>query len=139
LSTILAYLEYVTDDWKKTMARHDAQRKIREEEERVILEARQKEQLEREKFRNLLRDANRWHQAEIMSEYIHEVEVKAINRNSVSENLMGWIRWAIEKVDKYDPLINKFADYWVGIDKYQPLNSQNFRKEISSIMYNNIL
>jgi hypothetical protein len=107
LSTILAYLEYVTDDWKKTMAWHDAQRKVREEEEKVMLEARKREQEERDKFRKLVRDANRWHQAVILRDYINAVDIIANKNNVETENLKGWINWARKKVEAFDPLFYK--------------------------------
>jgi chromosome condensin MukBEF ATPase and DNA-binding subunit MukB len=88
------------------MAKHDADRKVREEEERVILEARKIEQLERDKFRQLLRDANRWHQARILRNFIQAIELRDSEMNNTTEIIHEWITWAKSKVESFDPLVN---------------------------------
>lgn len=111
LSSVLADLEYRHEYINKIWAENDARKKIEEEKERVILLARKKEQLEKEKFQKLLRDANRWHQAKIMREFIIAVEVKAHDLTNVFENKHEWIAWAKNKIELYDPLGRDLTTY----------------------------
>jgi hypothetical protein len=74
LSKVLAYLEYLADYWKQIHIKNDLDRKEREEREKRMQEIRDREERKQKKFDKLLHDANKWHQAKILREFITEVE-----------------------------------------------------------------
>jgi hypothetical protein len=114
LSAVLADLEYRRESLLKIWAENDARKKIEEEKERLILEAKKKEQFEKQKFRELLRDANRWHQAKILRDYIDETENQLNEVNDMSQDFQDWINWAKNKTDLYDPIINGELEYFIN-------------------------
>ena len=75
---------------------YERKRKIEEE-----LEA--KRNFELIEFKGLFKKANRWHQAEILRKYIAEVEIKAKEKNSLTNDVLKWLEWANNKVEWYDP------------------------------------
>jgi hypothetical protein len=75
---------------------YERKRKIEEE-----LEA--KRNFELIEFKGLFKKANRWHQAEILRKYIAEVEIKAKENNSLTDDVLKWLEWANNKVEWYDP------------------------------------
>lgn len=79
---------------------YERKRKIEEE-----LEA--KRTFELIEFKGLFKKANRWHQAEILRKYIAEVEIKAKENNSLTEEVVNWLKWANDKVEWYDPFTEK--------------------------------
>lgn len=85
------------ETWHKE---YERKRKIEEE-----LEA--KRNFELIEFKGLFKKANRWHQAEILRKYIAEVEIKAKENNSLTEEVVNWLKWANVKVEWYDPFTEK--------------------------------
>ncbi|MEP2280145.1 hypothetical protein [Maribacter sp.] len=65
----------------------------------------QERELEIKKFNDLVDNANRWQQAQIIRNYINTVEKKMKSDNEDQEEICNWIKWAKEKVDLYDPLM----------------------------------
>jgi hypothetical protein len=83
-------------------------RHIEYERERKIEEDLEiKRNFELKEFKGLFQKANRWHQAEILRKYIAEVENKAKINNSLTEEVINWLKWANEKVEWYDPFTEK--------------------------------
>jgi hypothetical protein len=79
---------------------YERKRKIEED-----LEA--KRNFELKEFKGLFQKANRWHQAEILRKYIVELEKKARENNSLTEDVSKWLEWANNKVEWYDPFTEK--------------------------------
>lgn len=117
LSTIVAYLEYVTDEWKKEMAWHEANRKVREEEERIIKEVHDRKEKELRDFKNLLNHAKRWDQTQFLRAYINAVKEKSTLNSIIPDEHQSWIKWAQDKADWYDPLVNGIDDILTDKDK----------------------
>ena len=51
-------------------------------------------------------DANHWYQAEILREYLNEVESIANRNFPTYEKTQKWIAWAKRKAEAYDPVTN---------------------------------
>ncbi len=104
LSKALAYLEYLTEEWEKSMLRHEANERKREKKERLVQEIREKEEQKIMKFHELIELASKWQQAKVLRDFIHEFEENIEEKGKVSEKLQEWIGWAKRKADWHDPL-----------------------------------
>ncbi|TDS13536.1 hypothetical protein DFQ03_2829 [Maribacter caenipelagi] len=106
LSTILAYCEIRAKKEIKEKIRREAWHKEyelkRKKEEELIKER----ELDLKKFNDLVDDANRWQQAQIIRNYINAIEKKMTSENDNQEEISNWVKWSKEKVDSYDPLID---------------------------------
>ena len=51
----------------------------------------------------MISSASRWHKAENLRNYIHEVEAVALGNGAISDELKNWLEWARKKADWYDP------------------------------------
>lgn len=78
-------------------------RKIEEEREARFQE-------EVNKFKQLKKNAKRWQKTVEIRNYIQAVETNAIKTNTLTPELIEWIKWANNKADWYDPLIQKEDD-----------------------------
>lgn len=56
------------------------------------------------KFTELLDEAERWHKARILREYIEYLKDNNINNHDDYKN---WLDWAKARADWYDPLVNR--------------------------------
>lgn len=85
------------------------QREIRwakqKEQERIgkALEARKK--LELDDVKNLFNESTSWHKSTILNNFIKEVEKRAIETNTLTEELQNCLAWAKQKADWYNPFI----------------------------------
>jgi len=114
LAKILASLELYAKKEIEEKIRREEERKKREEERIILIE---KERIEKEHkkrikkefldFKELFVQANRFHQANILRNYIQLVETSAKEGSGLSEEYNNWILWAKQKVEWYDPMINK--------------------------------
>ncbi|MEI6062629.1 MAG: hypothetical protein WCR72_18140 [Bacteroidota bacterium] len=82
------------------------ERKLREEQERLVREEKERIEKERSDFQDLYKQSKRWHRARIMRDYIKAVEEKAVEKSGLTDEVQSWLRWANDKVDWYDPLVN---------------------------------
>jgi hypothetical protein len=110
LSNILAKLELESELIKKQRIKseiwhreYQRKRKIEEEKEALF-------QKEVDKFKQLKENAKRWQKTVEIRNYIHAVETNAIKTNTLKPELIEWIKWANNKADWYDPLIQKEDD-----------------------------
>jgi hypothetical protein len=111
LSTIVAELEYRTELRQEEMKKHRVQQSISDEKRRLIQEEINRKEIERESFKVLLKQAKRWHKANIIREYIDRFEENSLKNNTFSEETKNWLSWARTKADWYDPIKGKEADY----------------------------
>lgn len=123
LSSAVAYLEYLTEHWRKILAEQDAMNKEIDTKEKVLLEIRKRHDYELRSFKDLLTQANLFHQSKIIREYINAVEIKA-QQGVNSDDLNKWIEWAKSKVDWYDPLKNREDEILSKEDKVKFTNNE---------------
>jgi hypothetical protein len=107
LSIVLAKFELEGLRWKEIHEETDRQRKIQEERERIEREIKEKKENESRDFKKLFSQATRFHQANILREYVKTVEENSIKNGNISDELRNWIIWAKQKIEWYDPLINR--------------------------------
>jgi hypothetical protein len=92
---------------KRERLEREEQQRIWEEERRIAQEERQRKEIEIVKFNELLQQANQWQQAQILRHYITAVEANAIQTGTLNDVLIGWLSWAKQRADLYDPLGDK--------------------------------
>jgi len=107
LSSIFAKFESIISYWTELRRRQAEDRKRKEEQERIVREQQQRLEKEKSDFKDLYQQAKRWQRARFMREYINAYEKNAAEKGGLTDEVSEWISWAIEKVDWYDPLINK--------------------------------
>lgn len=95
----------------------------RKERERLAKELEERKQQDLINFKKLLIDSDRWHKAENLRRYIHELEVRA-EKNQSSET-QEWLVWAKRKADWYDPFIESPDELLADVDQ----NTLEFRKK----------
>lgn len=119
---ILTKLELVSDkirrDNEEREIRHQEYKKQKEIEEAI----KKRHANEIENFKKLLEDSERWKKATDLRNFIKELESNAIKENKLLEELSNWIKWANDKADWYDPLVNKNDDLLTEKDKEEILS-----------------
>ena len=106
LPKILTKMELVSEKLKKDREeRENWQREYRKkiEAEEAI---KKRKTTEIENFKKLLDNSERWKKAIDMRNYIKQIEDNAIMKEELTEELSNWIKWASDKANWYDPLIN---------------------------------
>lgn len=116
LSTIVAHLEYQTELWQEEIKKHRAEQAIVDEKRRIIQEEVKRKETEKENFMLLLKQAKRWHKANILREYIQRFEENCLKNNTLSEEKKEWFTWARDKADWFDPFIGKEDKYLTDDD-----------------------
>ncbi len=58
-------------------------------------------------FKQLIIESKRWKKARNLRNYIKQIEMNAVEQNSLSSELKDWLIWANQKADWCDPLIQK--------------------------------
>ena len=117
LPNILAKLEAMSKQEKEQREYYAAQRRVQEEKERIIREQQQRIEKERFDFKNFYQHAERWHRSRFMREYLKAIEENAVEKGGLTDEVQRWICWARDKVDWYDPLINKNDILLCSVDK----------------------
>jgi hypothetical protein len=107
ISTIVATLELEGKRKKEERIAYELHRKEEERQQKIREEFRQRQEKEAQAFQDIFLQATRLHQANILRDYIKTVEANAIKNGNLHEKLINWIEWAKQKVEWYDPLINK--------------------------------
>jgi hypothetical protein len=107
LPIILAKLEAEGHREHEERIEREKRQKEREETLRIENEIHERKEKESHAFKEFFSNATRLHQANILRNYIRTIEANAIKNGSISDEINNWINWAKQKVDWYDPLINK--------------------------------
>lgn len=107
LPNIMAQLEVMGLKWKKEMDGHRAQWEKQEREEKLEKERLERKQNELQLFQNLSKEAKRFNEAQIIRNYISEIENRFGSETLPIEKTFEWILWAKEKADWIDPLVAK--------------------------------
>ncbi len=110
LPKILAGLEMMALTEREQRIEREKQWAIEREEQRILDEIKMNEEQDIANFKKVLKKSKKWHKSEILRAYITEVEVRAIQKGELTEDLKNWLIWAREKIDYYDPLVNKIED-----------------------------
>ncbi len=107
LAVILAKIESDVSEMLECWRYNAELKREREEKERILRE--QCELVEKEKaaFDELYQQAKRWQRARFMREYLIAYEQDAVQKGGLTDEVQDWLTWARDKVDWYDPLINK--------------------------------
>lgn len=117
LPDILAYFEL--------RAKRDINKRIESEIRHKEYKLKQniKEELEAKKkkeliaFKEVLNHSSRWQKSKDLRNYVQAIETNAIQNNKLSLELQDWLQWIKDKVDWYDPLIEKEDELFIGVDR----------------------
>jgi hypothetical protein len=109
LPDLLAWFELYAQKLKQERLYYEEQHKIQEEKERIEKEIKARKEKEIRNFRKLVKEANQWHQIQIIRSYISYIEGKALEFGVLSDELKNWIEWSKQKADWYDPVIIFFG------------------------------
>ncbi len=89
----------------------------REEEEKIRKEYEARKELEFDKTKELFKAAEYHNKAKMIREYIDNIELQATKRQNLTPELEEWLKWAKDKVDWFDPLLNKQDNLLTEKDK----------------------
>lgn len=117
LSKIIAGLELSAAQRTERDLAYEKARIEREEKERLAKVLEERKQQDLENFKKLLTDSERWHKAENLRRYIHEVEVRAKVIQPISPETIEWLEWAKRKADWYDPFIESTDELLTEVDQ----------------------
>lgn len=110
LAKIVAKLEI---DAEKELIRQEESRiywlKYEEEKERKNQIKRRKDE-EIQKFNKLVELSKQYNKSRLIREYIKAEYENAVDKNNLTPEKMEWIKWANDKADWLDPVINKTDD-----------------------------
>jgi len=115
LAKIIAGLELSAAQRTEQQLAFEKARIERQEKERLAKELEERKQQDLINFKKLLIDSERWHKAENLRRYIHELEVRA--EKNQSHETQEWLAWAKRKADWYDPFVEADDEFLNGIDK----------------------
>lgn len=110
MAGILAKIESKVREMREYWQKQEEHKREREEKERVMHVQQQRIEKEKSDFKDLYKQAKRWQRARFMREYINAYEQNAIEKGGLTNEINRWIGWAKDKLDWYDPLINKEDD-----------------------------
>jgi len=110
LASILAKIESKVSEMLECWRQNAEHQREREEKERLVREQQQLIEKEKSDFKDLYQQAKRWQRARFMREYLIVYEQNAVEKGVLTDEAQNWIRWAREKADWYDPLVNKTDD-----------------------------
>lgn len=80
------------------------------EKERIAKEIRERKEKEEQDFKDLLLQAARWREANLLREYLTHLEQQAIATNTFTDDQKNHISWALKKTDAYNQYIKKETD-----------------------------
>lgn len=104
LSKILAYFEIEAEKSRIQRIKWEEESRKREERERILREERERQERDLARFNDLIKQANKWHQANIISDYINAIESNAVQNHIMTDELSQWLEWARRKVAEFNPL-----------------------------------
>ena len=107
LAIILSKLEAEGMRKKEERIATEEWRRKWEEERRIEREYKEQQEKEIQSFKLLFLQASRLHQTYILRNYVQVVEENALKEDKLNDELKDWLNWAKNKIDWYDPLINK--------------------------------
>ena len=103
LAKIVAKIELEAEkelEWRERCRLNDIRRAEEEKIKKIFEALKEKEVV---KTRKLFSDAKKFNKATIYRNFFKATEQKAIAENSLTEELIDWIKWAYDKADWIDP------------------------------------
>lgn len=110
LPLILAELEYRGQKEKERRIENEIYWAKEAERKRIEYERKEIKDKELQKFKYLIKELKLWHKSVILDNYLKEVEQRAIENNSLTNELKTWLEWAKQKADWFNPFIKKEDD-----------------------------
>lgn len=117
LAKIVAKIELEAQielEWREECRLHEIKRK---EEEKIRKEYEARKELEFDKTKELFKAAEYHNKAKMIREYIDNIELQATKKQNLTPELKEWLKWAKDKVDWFDPLLNKEDNLLTEKDK----------------------
>lgn len=111
---IIQKMENIAIDLNVGRERHRREKEARMALRRDAQLVQERKQIELDAFKNLLSDAKRWQQAEIMKRYIAALEN---SQQTVMVDKENWLTWARQKIDWYDPFVEAADDLLQDVDR----------------------
>ena len=127
--SIIANLEIRAEKIKEERIESERQRIIRENEERLREEFKQKKKAEKKEFKSLFLMAERLHKTHILRQYISTFEEYVSRDGEMTEEIATKIEWAKAKADWLDPFISKEDQYLDSFDKDELIQAECPKKD----------
>ena len=116
IETIITKLETLGEIMKEEHIKNEEWHRQYQEKQRIEKEMREKKEKEISDFKLIFQRAFRLHHSNIIRGYISSMENKAKESGNL-DDMGAWINCAKEKVDWYDPLVNRIDDTFDDYDK----------------------
>ena len=118
LPLIIAEIEYLGQKGKQRRIESAIFRKQYEEKLQLEKDLKDRKDKELNTFKNLLNESKTWHKSVILDNYIKEREKRAIETNTLTDDLKTWLSWAKQKADWYNPFIKKEDEFLNEQDRH---------------------
>lgn len=105
IDSIIEKLEAEARQWHGWHLEAELRREEEAEKLRIKQEVRARKEKELSDFKSLYILANRLHQANIMRDYLFQVESHANENGLNTEEFTKWVDWARHKIEWYDPVV----------------------------------
>ena len=127
--SIIANLEIRAEKIKEERIEDERRRVIRENEERLREEFKQKKKAEKKEFKSLFLMAERLHKTHILRQYISTFEEFVSRDGEITEEIATKIEWAKAKADWLDPFVSKEDAYLDSYDKDEMIQPECSKKD----------
>lgn len=127
--SIIANLEIRAEKIKEERIEDERRRLIRETEERLREEFKQKKKAEKKEFKSLFLMAERLHKTHILRQYISTFEEFVSRDGAITEEIATKIEWAKAKADWLDPFVSKEDPYLDSYDKDEMIQPECSKKD----------
>jgi hypothetical protein len=106
-SIISKYLEKKVQEEIELQAEIEARKREYEANKKAREEMELRKHIEEQKFKDLMTDCEKWHQANRLRKYINTIKMD-VSRKRFSSTFEkdSWLEWASKKADEVDPLIS---------------------------------
>jgi len=123
LSSILAYFEIRAKKEIAEKIKNDIWSKEYDLKKKIENDLREKRSDELHQFKSLINTSKRWEDSIRMRNYIQATIKSSANDLEKSEKIASWAKWAMNKVDWYDPLVEKEDELFEPINRNDLNNS----------------
>lgn len=103
LAEIVAAIEDSINRKIKEQIENEKYRAMLREEQRIREEAKQKVDNEIKQFQQLIKNAKRFKEMEIVRDYLRHIAINATRNGEFNEELIAYVEWGKKKCDWYDP------------------------------------
>lgn len=117
IKSIIEKLEALGELKREQHIKNEEWHRQYEEQKRIEREQQEKKEKELSNFKSIFTQAYRLHQSNFMRDYISKVEETLIQKEQLTDNLKNWLVWARDKIDWYDPIVNKEDEIFNDEDK----------------------